>query len=183
MDIEAIRKIGKLRTYQKGEFICREGEVGATAFLLLQGSAKTVINSYSKSNKTVFTFVPGTVFGEMSLLEGAPRSATILVVESGTAAIEMEEPDFLKLLAADTDLSYKLCKNMLVRLDNMLNIVDSDNKRLVFQYTKQEKYQTIATMNYSDYVAMVKENPKNIFLLLKFLSQGISQMNRLANHD
>ena len=69
--------------FAKGEFIVREGEAGQSLYLLAEGTLEV-----SKTNETgrkvlLDRLLPGAVFGEMSLLTGQPRSATIVAGTDG----------------------------------------------------------------------------------------------------
>lgn len=67
----------KTQEYPKGIIICRKGEPGHSMFVLLQGLVEVTLNSYSNDAKSILTLQKGSFFGEMSLLEKKPRSATV----------------------------------------------------------------------------------------------------------
>ena len=68
MNIELLRTLGKVKKFNKGEFICLEKEAGNTAYLLLQGKAEVIFRSFEDRNHKVAELHPGAFFGEMSLL-------------------------------------------------------------------------------------------------------------------
>jgi CRP-like cAMP-binding protein len=65
--------------FKAGETIIAEGEAGDTAFLIISGSVEVTIESSGKA-KNVGTLKAGDVFGEMSLIDPGPRSATVKAV-------------------------------------------------------------------------------------------------------
>ena len=65
--------------FKAGETILTEGESGDTAFLIISGSVEVSVNT-GADVKTLGTLVDGDVFGEMSLIDPGPRSATIKAV-------------------------------------------------------------------------------------------------------
>ena len=65
--------------FKAGDVILSEGEEGNSAFLITAGSVEVIIGEGKKA-KTVATLGEGAIFGEMSLLEPGPRSATIKAV-------------------------------------------------------------------------------------------------------
>ena len=65
--------------FRAGDTIISEGEDGNTAFLIISGSVEVSIGQAPKA-KTVGTLGAGDVFGEMSLIEPGPRSATVKAV-------------------------------------------------------------------------------------------------------
>jgi alkyl hydroperoxide reductase subunit AhpC/uncharacterized protein (DUF924 family)/CRP-like cAMP-binding protein len=62
--------------FKAGEIILSEGEDGSTAFLINAGSVEVCIGEGAKA-KSLGTLAAGDVFGEMSLIEPGPRSASV----------------------------------------------------------------------------------------------------------
>ena len=65
--------------FNAGDTILSEGEDGDTAFLIVSGSVEVSVGEGARA-KTVGTLIAGDVFGEMSLIEPGPRSATVKAV-------------------------------------------------------------------------------------------------------
>lgn len=64
--------------YHNGEFIIRQGELGSTLFMLLEGAAMA---TNSGTNGTVLAqYTPGSCFGEMALLTEGRRLANVVAV-------------------------------------------------------------------------------------------------------
>lgn len=78
--------------YQPGVRIVTEGEKGKGFFVLSRGTAKVSI-----SGKEVSTLGPGSYFGEIAVIDGGARTATI-AAESTVAALELTPPALLRLL-------------------------------------------------------------------------------------
>lgn len=73
-----LTRIGSLTTETTaapGKVLCVEGQVGFDAFVVLDGKA-----AVSKGGQEVLTIGPGGFFGEMALLDGGPRIATVTAV-------------------------------------------------------------------------------------------------------
>src|SRR5829696_2528874 len=64
----------RLLTYEPKEAVINEGDWGGnTFFILVEGSADVFIIAPNRQQVNVAELPPGTVFGEMSVLEGVPR--------------------------------------------------------------------------------------------------------------
>jgi signal-transduction protein with cAMP-binding, CBS, and nucleotidyltransferase domain len=70
--------------FKAGETIISEGDAGDTAFFIVSGSVDVIIGQGAKA-KTVGSLNEGEVFGEMSMIEPGPRSATIRTAIETTA--------------------------------------------------------------------------------------------------
>ena len=69
------------RTYQKGDMLFAEGELGDEFFVLQSGSVK-ISKIIDKKEVLLTTLTAGDIFGEMALLEGKPRAASALAGEN-----------------------------------------------------------------------------------------------------
>ncbi|MGE0747578.1 MAG: cyclic nucleotide-binding domain-containing protein [Rhodospirillales bacterium] len=92
-----------------GAELCRQGETGESLFVLVEGVLDVLMTDDSGVRRKVARVVPGECIGEMSLLTGAPRAATVaavteaVVVEFGhanIAAILHSRPELSNALAA-----------------------------------------------------------------------------------
>jgi CRP/FNR family cyclic AMP-dependent transcriptional regulator len=93
---------GVVEQYADGEAIVREGESGREMYVIRRGSVE-VIKSLGGRTVVLATLERGSFFGEMSLLESQPRSATVrakgdtevLVIEPGTLLLKIRrDPTF-----------------------------------------------------------------------------------------
>lgn len=71
------------RRFRKGETIFHAGDPGDALFLVTSGAVKITIPPDDGSEPAILTTIgPGGFFGELSLLDGAPRSATAVALDS-----------------------------------------------------------------------------------------------------
>jgi hypothetical protein len=76
--LQAVERIVTEAEYVKGEVIMREGEPGDELFLLVEGRVDVLKNAGTPDEVHFNTLGPGAYFGEMAVLDGSPRSATIV---------------------------------------------------------------------------------------------------------
>ena len=79
----------ELRSYDEGDIIVTEGEPGSSLFLIVGGSVKVFTRSDDGGNLQLAELGPGDFFGEVSLLSGKPRTATI-TARTTVTAIEID---------------------------------------------------------------------------------------------
>jgi small-conductance mechanosensitive channel/CRP-like cAMP-binding protein len=70
----ALSRTGREQIFAAGEAIVREGESGSSMYVVLSGRARVVLEP---SGQQVAVIEPGGLFGEMSMLTGDPRTATV----------------------------------------------------------------------------------------------------------
>ncbi len=99
-------KFGK--TFKKRDIIFCEYEPGNTFYFLLEGRVK-VSKITSDSEKTLDILMPGEIFGEMSILEEAPRSATMIALDD-VKVLEFNKENFTSLMTSKPELAIKLLK-------------------------------------------------------------------------
>ena len=96
------------------------GKPGREFFLLLQGSARV-----HRGEKTLVELEPGAHFGEMSLIDNQPRSASITTT-SQSVLIRIGRDDFYNVLREDSVLGVKLLWNFVQALTKMVRQGNSD---------------------------------------------------------
>src|SRR5207248_7876951 len=85
------------RAYRRGEVVFHQGDPGEALHVVRQGRVKIVLLSESGEEAVLGLLGPGDVFGEMALLDGGPRSATIVALEPVETAT-LRRDDLLRLL-------------------------------------------------------------------------------------
>src|SRR3954453_6063619 len=101
-ELLSILGVGRGRQFTKGQHIIREGEQGDELFVLFRGKVEVL-----KSGVVIAQLKAGGHFGEMGLVDQAPRSATVIASED-TSAVAIDRESLLKLMRRDSLLSVKL---------------------------------------------------------------------------
>lgn len=102
-----------LERFPSGARIFVKDDPGSTMYVVRSGRVR--IMSYG----TVLDYVgPGGIFGEMSLIDGSPRSATAIADEATEAAV-LDRAAFLRHLRANPDFAIEVMQLMAGRLRRM----------------------------------------------------------------
>ena len=75
------------REYKKGETIVKEGEQAVAFFIIVKGRAEVVQSAGSKRSQSLATLGPSETFGDMALLDGGPRAATVKALDDTTCLV------------------------------------------------------------------------------------------------
>lgn len=106
-EMDVLIAISKEKRAKKNEVIFKEGAVGDAFYLIILGSVRisTIVPGVGEEALTILR--EGEYFGEMALIDDAPRSASAIANED-TLLLLIEKDNFRKLLAKETGIAYKL---------------------------------------------------------------------------
>ncbi len=106
-EVERLAAVAVPRSYVSGEVIFREGDTGATCFVLHTGSARVTRSHHDGRAITLAELRPGDMFGDLAMFGGETRSATVEAVEHSTA-VALLAGDLRRLLRSDSDIAFKM---------------------------------------------------------------------------
>lgn len=109
-EIAAISSVAQENFFPQGQIIVTQGTPGQAFYLILSGRVEILRDGVSLG-----AFGPGDFFGEMSLLDQAPRSATIRSLED-TSCLMLSSWDFKALLERHPSIAIKLLEVLSRRL-------------------------------------------------------------------
>jgi CRP-like cAMP-binding protein len=95
-------------TFSKGDIIFCEYEPGINFYFLIEGRVK-ITKIIDDKEKILDILYPGEIFGEMAIIDEAPRSATIVAMDN-VKALEFNKANFEVLMTAKPELAVKLLK-------------------------------------------------------------------------
>ena len=108
--IELFRGANKVLKISRGQTLFREGDVGTTMFVLLSGSADVLVGS-----TVVGVIRPGSIVGEMALVDDERRSATVRM-RTPCEVVALSKSDFDRLLQERPDFARYVLKMVVDRL-------------------------------------------------------------------
>jgi CRP-like cAMP-binding protein len=101
-EVAAIAAVAQESFYDAGQIVVTQGTPGQAFYLVMEGRVE-----YLRDGSVLGSFGPGEFFGEMSLLDEAPRSATVRAVEP-TGCLMLSSWDFKALLMKKPEIAIKL---------------------------------------------------------------------------
>jgi HEAT repeat protein len=115
-DVAAVAAIAREERYAKGERIYAEGDPGDALYVLLRGEAHAL-----KHGELVLTVHENQAFGEVSLLDGAPRPTDMVVAEDAEV-LAIDRRDFLDLVSDRPELLRGLFRAMSQQLTRIIDL-------------------------------------------------------------
>jgi CRP/FNR family transcriptional regulator len=106
-DLVHVAQVAMSRQFEAGAVVFSEGDEGSTCFIVRTGRARAIREHPDGRSITLAHFGPGDIFGEMAMLDGERRSATVETTED-TEAIAILSSDMHRLLHEHPGISVKL---------------------------------------------------------------------------
>lgn len=104
-----------LRTYSKHAIIVNEGDEAGPLFVILSGKVRVFLSDASGKEVTLSVQEKDSYFGELSLLDDEPRSASVMTLEKTTCGL-IAKAEFRKWLAEHPDATACLIKGLTRRV-------------------------------------------------------------------
>ena len=112
--LQAVDRVAREAEYVQGEVIVREGEPGDELYLLVEGTVE-VRRRTGEGEVRLDTLGAGAYFGEMAVLDGSPRSATV-VATSDVRALVLDGVRLRELVLEMPELAFDLLRVLAERV-------------------------------------------------------------------
>jgi CRP/FNR family cyclic AMP-dependent transcriptional regulator len=109
-ELRSIATASKEVTHREGAVLAREGDSGVGFFLILDGDVSVAVGG-----RSVRKMGPGDFFGEISLLDGGPRTATC-TAQTEVTTLGLTPWTFKRLIEQNPSIASKMLKVMAQRL-------------------------------------------------------------------
>ena len=100
--------------YRAGDVLCRQGQMGDAAFVLVEGAAEVSIAT-DAGDFVVATLGRGDIVGEVSILCDTPRIATV-TARGDVAALRVRKEPFLQLVRQFPEIAAQIMRGLAERL-------------------------------------------------------------------
>ncbi|MBT5306261.1 MAG: cyclic nucleotide-binding domain-containing protein, partial [Candidatus Scalindua sp.] len=102
------------KDYKDGDTIFEENSIGKEMYIILSGNTE-IIKKRGGVETTLATLEEGDFFGEMSLFDNSPRSATVKAL-GDVKLLEINQKNFLKKISRDPSLAFRMFEKMSLRI-------------------------------------------------------------------
>ena len=131
-ELRNFARISYQRTYAENETIDIEGQDSAGMYVILDGAVKVTRKVEDDSIITLKTLEDGTFFGDVGLLDSAPRTATVTAIRTSTI-IGVFRPELLNLMESDPKLASKVIFVLAKVLASRLRFTNQELQKAQFE--------------------------------------------------
>ena len=121
--LERVASGARSRRFRRGEVIFHVGDPGDALFVIVSGDVKISLPSETGDEAILATLRPGDVFGELALLDGAPRSATATAL-TPTDTVVLPRDRFRELIATEAGVRDALLASLAGELRRLTTHVE-----------------------------------------------------------
>jgi CRP-like cAMP-binding protein len=135
--LDALREIGTTRRLRARQVLLRKGTEGSELFLILRGHLKVATANEDGRELVLRIMGPGELVGEIALLDGGRRSATIIALEP-VELLAMRRSALLDLLRRRPEVALKLLELVASRLRSLSELFeDTTSRRLPLRLARR----------------------------------------------
>jgi CRP/FNR family transcriptional regulator, cyclic AMP receptor protein len=114
-DLQRLARMASVRSYKEGKLIVRQDDTAVTFYCVLSGGVRIEREGSAEGPVLLAEFGPGGFFGEMSLVDDAPRSASVTATAPTVCAL-ISRWDFQRELKARPDVALALLRTLSQRV-------------------------------------------------------------------
>ena len=121
-ELDIIASEMKRREYKAGELIFKEGDPGDEMYVVVDGGVSIFIVDNDGKEVVLSEIMKGNFFGEMSIIERTPRSATCRVIQDSVFLV-LHADDLLDLIHSEPECAVKIMDKMLsITVERLMNV-------------------------------------------------------------
>lgn len=118
-----ICEVVRTKTLKRKEELFHKGDDGRQVFIVIKGKLKALTTSIGGDDVVFSILGPGEVFGEVALLGGIQRTATVSAIEACELLV-IDRRDFMAFLVTHPDISVNLLQVLALRLKQVSELVE-----------------------------------------------------------
>jgi CRP-like cAMP-binding protein len=146
-------------SFKKGELIFSEGDLGSEMFIIQSGKIR-IFKNIDGFDQTLTVLEKGDFFGEMSILEGMPRSASA-EAEEDCDLIKINSANFVAMIKSNIEIAIRIMRKLSLRLreanvqieklmhasTEMLNLAEAGSRPKARKEPPEVKAYLVSTMS------------------------------------
>jgi len=117
-DIQIIASHGVARRYSKGSILINEGDESDSVYVILEGKVKVYLSDENGKELILRIQGPGEYFGELAIIDSAPRSASVITVEPTRVSV-VTRAEFEQCMRANDDVAVQLIRSLAARVRSL----------------------------------------------------------------
>jgi cation transporter-like permease len=121
-DLQALAERLDEERFAAGDVIVKEGDVDSSSLFLIEDGEVEISHGEGHAHVALATLGPTQYFGELALIDGAPRSATV-VAKSPVHVLVLERADFVDYLHRDPDAAMRVMADLASRLRHTNDLI------------------------------------------------------------
>lgn len=165
-DLERLASFCKIKKYEKDEVVFHKGDQGTDVYAVATGSFRVVLIDDNGDEIVLSTVQPGSIVGEMSMIDGLGRTGTI-VADCQAEMVRIPRKAFNELMQKDFNVTLYLLETLTERLRKADELIES----LAFLNVKERILKYLI-----DSVKGEQEPVNEFYTIKKYTHQEISNM-------
>ncbi|MDP3088316.1 MAG: mechanosensitive ion channel family protein [Methylotenera sp.] len=128
-ELIAVARGLKHAQFAKGDIITHQGAIAHWLYMLIEGEAEVYLETTGQSRRKLSTLLPGSYFGEMGLMTGAPRMATVIATKDASC-YQLDKEAFENIIKNRPELAKEISHTLVSRrfgLDSLQHDLDVEN--------------------------------------------------------
>lgn len=179
-DLERIAAVTRRQEFEAGENIVEIGDPGRSLYLVLKGHVRVLYPSLN-ADFELARLQGGDFFGEMALLNGKPRSATVRAVDR-VEALVLDKDEFRRILIDTPQVAVELLEAMSVRIRNADEQISTLSDKAVRDPLTGLLNRKAFDERMSEEIERVRRYGSHFSLILADLD-GFNNVNDVLGHD
>jgi len=179
-ELTAIEKVAVKKTFPKNTILLSEGDSTDALYVICEGKVKVTIDDNEGKELILSILGTGEYFGEMSLLDDEPRSASVTTKET-TQLLIISKNDFMGFFSSNP-IALNLLKDLIKRLREAnkkiesLGLLDVYGRvaRILNQFAKSQEGKMVIEekLTHQEIANMIGSSREMVSIILKELSNG-----------
>jgi uncharacterized protein (DUF2225 family) len=151
VDVKLLNKIGTVKKFPKDKWICKEGEIGNEMYIVLTGKLEVYKSTENNTQVKIAELKEGDFFGEMSLFDNSPRSASIKTFNDSVLC-GINKDNFQEFIAKQPMIGFRMIKSLSSRIKSLIEKIGEQeneikNLKISFNESKPETHKKNPTPN------------------------------------